>query len=72
MTISGKRRKFSPEEKVRILRRHLVKNVPVTDLCDEYVLHRTVFHRWQSRQQRDENGTAAFERRGDGRTREAW
>jgi transposase len=62
-----KRRKFSSEEKVRILRRHLVDKVPVSDLCDEYGLHPTVFYRWQK--MFFENGAAAFERRQDGRTR---
>lgn len=62
-----KRRKFSSEEKVRILRRHWVDKVPVSDLCDEYGLHPTVFYRWQK--MFFENGAAAFERRQDGRTR---
>ena len=34
-----KRRKFSSEEKIRILRRHLVDKVPLSDLCDECGLH---------------------------------
>jgi transposase-like protein len=62
-----KRRKFSPEEKVRILHRHLVEKVALSDLCDEYGLNPTVFYRWQK--MFFENGTAAFERREDGRTR---
>jgi transposase-like protein len=48
-----KRRKFSPEEKVRILHRHLVEKVALSDLCDEYGLNPTVFYRWQSRRRRD-------------------
>ena len=39
------RRKFSPEEKVRILRQHLIENVPVSDVCDRYGLNPTVFYR---------------------------
>ena len=65
--MAQKRRKHSAEEKVRILRRHLVEKVPVSGLCDEYGLHPTVFHRWQKAF--FEIGTAAFERRHDGRTR---
>ena len=42
-----KRKKYQPEEKVAILKRHLVDKVPVSDLCDEYTLHPTVFYRWQ-------------------------
>ena len=46
------------EEKVAILKRHLVERVPVSDLCDQYHLQPTVFYHWQ--QQFFENGTAAF------------
>ena len=48
-----------------IVRRYLVDKIPVSDLCDEYGLNPTVFYRWQK--EFFENGTAAFERRGDGR-----
>jgi transposase-like protein len=55
-----KRKNYTSEEKVIILKRHLVDRVPVSDLCDEYTLHPTVFYRWQ----KDffENGSAAFEK----------
>ena len=56
-----KRKKFSPEEKVRILRRHLVEKAPVSDLCDEHGMHPTVFYRWQK--EFFEHGAAAFEKR---------
>jgi len=65
--MAEKRRKFSAEEKVRILRRHLVEKVALSDLCDEYGLHPTVFYRWQK--MFFEKGAAAFERREDGQTR---
>jgi hypothetical protein len=29
------RRQFTPQQKVAILREHLVEQVPVSDLCDE-------------------------------------
>jgi transposase-like protein len=46
--MSNKTRKASTaEEKVSILRRHLLEHVPVSDLCDEYHLHPTQFYRWQ-------------------------
>jgi transposase-like protein len=35
MSHNGTRRHFSPQEKVAILRRHLLENVPVSQLCDE-------------------------------------
>ncbi|MCA1959146.1 MAG: transposase [Desulfomonile sp.] len=65
MAAAGKRRRFSAEDKVRILRRHLVDKVPVSDLCDEQGLHPTLFYRW--RKEFFENGAAAFERGKDGK-----
>jgi transposase len=58
-----KRRKhYTPEEKVAILRRHLVEGVPISDLRDESGLQPTVFYRWQK--EFFENGAAAFQQRG--------
>jgi len=42
------RKHYTPEEKVAILRRHLVEGVPISDLCDELGLQPTVFYRWQN------------------------
>ena len=55
-----KRRTYTPEEKVSILKRHLVDKASVSDLCDEYNLQPTVFYRWQK--QFFELGSSAFER----------
>jgi transposase-like protein len=52
-----------------ILRRHLVDQVPVSDLCDELGLQPTVFYRWQKTL--FENGAAVFESRSNGRGRPA-
>ncbi len=49
----------TPEEKVAILRRHLVDKVPVSELCEELGLRPTVFYRWQK--ELFENGAAAFQ-----------
>jgi transposase len=65
--MANKRRQFSAAEKVVILRRHLLDQVPVSDLCDELGLNPNVFYRWQK--EFFEHGTAAFERRPDGRER---
>ena len=54
------RRQFSPEEKVMILKKCLLENIPVSDVCDEYNIHPTVFYRWQK--QFFENGSKAFEK----------
>lgn len=56
-----KRHNYTPEEKVIILKRHLVERIPVSDLCDEYRLQPKVFYTWQ--QQFFENGAAAFSKR---------
>ena len=61
------RRKFSPEEKVQILRQHLIESVPVSDVCDRHGLNPTVFYRWQK--EFFENGAAAFVRRSHARER---
>ena len=53
------RRHLSPQEKVAILKRHLVEGTPVSDLCDEYGLDPTVFYHWQ--RQLFENAHLAFE-----------
>lgn len=42
MVMVHKRKKYSGEEKVRILRRHLIDHVAVSDLCDEYELNPNV------------------------------
>jgi len=55
------RKHFTPEEKVAILKRHLVDKVPVSELCEELGLRPTVFYRWQK--EFFENGPAAFEPR---------
>ena len=57
------RRRFESEEKVAIVRRHLLEQVPVSDLCDECGIQPSLFYRWQK--QLFENGAAAFERRQD-------
>jgi transposase len=49
-------------EKVNILRLHLLEKKPVSDLCDQYGLHPTVFYRWQK--EFFDNGAAAFENTG--------
>jgi transposase-like protein len=55
------RKYFTPEEKVRIIRRHLLENVPISDLCDELGIHATQYYTWQK--QMFEGAAQAFERR---------
>ncbi len=47
MSNAKRRRHFTGQEKVAILRRHLVEKVPVSDLCEEHGIHPTLFYRWQ-------------------------
>ena len=54
------RRKFSVEQKVMILRKHLVEKVPISEVCDQYGIKPTQFYQWQK--QFFENGAAAFEK----------
>ena len=63
MTMKNGRRKFVGEEKMAILRRHLVEKVPVSDVCDSAGINPTLFYRWQK--ELFENGAAAFGRRSD-------
>src|ERR1043166_7825594 len=53
------RKHYAPEEKVAILRRHLLEKEPISKLCDELGLQPTVFYRWQK--EFFENGAAAFQ-----------
>ena len=52
------RKHFTATEKVMILRRHLLEQVPVSNLCQDHQLKPTLFYRWQK--QLFENGSAAF------------
>jgi transposase-like protein len=53
------RKHYTSEEKVTILKRHLLDKIPVSDLCEELGLQPTVFYRWQK--EFFENGASAFQ-----------
>ena len=53
------RKHYTPEEKVGILRRHLLEQVPISELCDKHGLQPAVFYRLQK--EFFENGAAAFQ-----------
>ncbi len=44
-----KKKKFSAEEKILILKKHLLEKKAVSDICDEHGVHPTMFYRWQER-----------------------
>ncbi|WP_063633241.1 transposase [Singulisphaera acidiphila] len=55
------RKRFTAQEKVAILRLHLLEHVAISDLCDRHGIHPTMFYRWQK--EFFENGATAFEPR---------
>ena len=61
-----KRKNYTPEEKVAILKKHFVEKESISDLCDKHNLQPTVFYRWQK--QFFENGTSAFKRQSKSNT----
>jgi transposase-like protein len=54
MLMRKKRHNYTPEEKVSILRRHLVEHTAISDLCDEYQLQPKIFYIWQKQFSRTE------------------
>ena len=56
------RKHYTAEEKVAVLRRHLLERTAVSALCDELGLQPTVLYRWQK--EFFENGAAAFQTKG--------
>jgi transposase-like protein len=56
--MARQRRHFTPEQKVAVLRLHLLEKKPVSDVCEEHSLSVNLFYLWQK--QLFENGAAAF------------
>ena len=56
------RRHFTPEQKVALLRLHLLEKKPISDICQEHNLPVSRFYDWQK--QLFENGTAAVDNSG--------
>jgi transposase len=57
--VRKERKNYTAEEKMAILKRHLVDKEPISSLCDELALQPTVFYLWQK--EFFENGAAAFQ-----------
>lgn len=55
------RRNWGAEEKVRLLRRHLIEKMPISKICEEAQLAPSLFHRWQ--EQLFQNAALALEGR---------
>jgi len=45
--VGKERRHWTVNEKIKLLRRHLIEKVAVSTICDEAQLAPSVFHRWQ-------------------------
>ena len=56
------RRLFTPEQKIAVLRRHLLEQVAVSQVCDELGIAPSLFYLWQ--RELFENGQLVFERNG--------
>jgi transposase len=63
--MKNKRKRFTAQEKVKILRLHLIEKLTVSDICDQHGLNPNVFYSWQK--QFFEHGAAAFEKAGNSR-----
>lgn len=65
MALKTSRRRFTSEQKAKILRRHLADKIPVSDLCDEYKIQPSMIYAWQ--RQALENLESALDARGPNR-----
>lgn len=61
-TMTRSRRHFGDDEKLAVVKRHLVDKTPVSELCDELGLQPTQVYTWQK--QLFENGGSAFAKPG--------
>lgn len=55
------RKQYAAQEKVAILREHLLEGKPVSEVCQHHQLRPTVFYTWQKTF--FENGATTFERK---------
>ena len=62
----AERRHHSGDEKVKILRMHLLEGKAVSDLCEQHQINPSLFYQWQ--RTFFENGARAFEGSGNGRS----
>ena len=55
---SSSRRQFSPEQKIKILREHLLEKRAISEVCEKHQITPTQFYQWQKTF--FEHGAAAF------------
>ena len=53
------RRHFTSQEKVAVIKRHLLEGIAISKLCDEFKINPTLFYQWQ--RQLFENAHLAFD-----------
>ena len=56
--MANTRRQFTPEQKVAVLREHLLDKTPVSEFCDRHHIAVSLFYLWQK--EFFENGHRAF------------
>ena len=56
------RRHFSPGDKIKILRLHLLEKLPISEVCEKHQITPTQFYQWQKTF--FDNGAAAFAKDG--------
>ncbi len=55
---------YNGKEKIKILRKHLIEKVAVSEICDEHKIAPSVFYKWQ--QQLFEQGQMVFSQTNNG------
>ena len=60
--MTQQRRHFSPEQKVALIRQHLVEKIPISEVCEKNGIAVNLFYLWQK--QLFDNATAAFDKPG--------
>ncbi len=55
---TNQRRQFSPEQKIKILREHLLEKTAISEVCEKHQITPTQFYQWQKTF--FENGASAF------------
>ena len=61
--MSKQRQSYTPDEKVAVIRQHLLDGVAISERCDAQGLHPTLYYRWQK--EFFEGGAAAFAKESD-------
>jgi transposase-like protein len=67
--MSESRRHFSGDQKLAILREHLLEKVPLSEVCRKHDIQPTLFYLWQKKL--FEDGAVVFDSRRDGARQQA-